>query len=200
MLKKLTLTIVMLTCALSASIPAQTTTSSEKQAAIKELVFLINGDNKTEEIMNAIIPQLQAQQDAALKSSLDNQTDLTAADKQSLYDSFASERKYSVKRLMDKMMQKLNYNELLNEISSTLLDKYYTLEEVKDLTTFYKTPTGLKSLKMMAPMMTDTMLATQEKVMPKMMVVMKEIMDEDKAEIEQKIIARKSKSKKKAGK
>jgi hypothetical protein len=89
---------------------------------------------------------------------------------------------------------------LINEISSTLLDKYYTLEEVKDLTAFYKTPTGLKSLKMMAPMMTDTMLAMQEKVMPKMMIVMKEIMDEDKAEIEQKINAKKPGRKKNASK
>ncbi len=200
MLKKLTLTIFMLTCALLAPVSAQTAVSSEKQAAIKELVFLINGDNKMEEVMNAMIPQLQAQQDAALKSSHDNQTDLTAAEKQALADTFASQRKYSVKRLMDKMMQKLNYNELINEISSTLLDKYYTLEEVKDLTAFYKTPTGLKSLKMMAPMMTDTMLAMQEKVMPKMMIVMKEIMEEDKAEIEQKINAKKPGRKKNASK
>lgn len=200
MLKKLTLTIFMLTCAFLAPASAQTAASSEKQAAIKELVFLVNGDNKVEEMMNAIVPQMQAMQDATMKSLLDEHTDLTAADKQALADSFASERKYSVKRLMDKMMQKINYNELMNEISSNLLDKYYTLEEVKDLIAFYKTPTGLKSLKMMAPMMTDTMLATQEKVMPKMMIVMKEIMDEDKAAIEQKINARKSKPKKNAGK
>lgn len=200
MLKKLTLTFFMLTCALLAPVSAQTATSSEKQAAIKELVFLINGDNKMEEMMNAVVPQMQAQQEELMKSSLDLHADLTAAEKQALADSFASERRYSVKRLMDRMMQKLNYNELMNEISYNLLDKYYTLEEVKDLTAFYKTPTGRKSLKMMAPMMTDTMLAMQEKVMPKMMIVIKEIMDEDKTEIEQRINAKKPGRKKNASK
>ncbi len=197
MLKKLALTIFMLTCALSAS--AQTTTASEKQAAIKELVFLMNGDNKMEEMMTAMVPQMQAQQDATLKSSLDERTDLTAAEKQALAESFVSDRKYSVKRLMDKMMQKLNYNELVNEITSTMLDKYYTLEEIKDLSAFYKTPTGQKALKMMAPVMTDTMTAMQERVMPKIMMVIKEMMDEDKAEIAQKINAKKPRTKKAAG-
>lgn len=200
MLKKLTLTIFMLTCALFASASAQTATPSEKQAAIKELVLLINGDNKAEEMMNAMAPQMQAQQDAMIKSMFDERADLTAAERKALEDSLLGDKKNSVKRMLDKMMQKLNYNELINEITSALLEKYYTLEEIRDLRAFYKTPTGQKSLKMMSPMMTDTMLAMQERVMPKIMLVIKEIMDEDKAEMEQKIIAKKPRPKKNSGK
>lgn len=199
MIKKLTLTTFMLTCILFASASAQTTTS-EKQAAIKELVFLINGDNKMEEMMNAMAPQLQASQDAAMKSMLDERTDLTVTERQSLEDSLINDKKYSVKRLLDKMMQRLNYNELINEIAYSIYDKYYTLEELKDLNAFFKTPTGQKSLKMMTPIMTDTMLAIQQRVMPKMMIVMKELMDEDRLEIEQKINTKKPKPKKKPGK
>lgn len=198
MLKKLALTIFLLTCALSAAASAQTAAVSEKQAAIKELVFLINGDNKMEEIMNQMVPQIQAQQDAALKSTLDERTDLTANERKSLEDSFADDRKFSVKRLMDKMLQKLDYNELISEIAYSVYDKYYTLEELRDLTAFYKSPTGQKTLKMMAPIMVDMMQAMQERVAPKMMNVIKEIIEEDKAEIAGKINARKPKQKKSA--
>lgn len=188
----------MLICALSASAAAQTAASSEKQAVIKELVFLINGDNKMEEMMNAMVPQIQAQQDAAMKSMLDQRTDLNAVERKALEDSLAVDKRYSVKRLMDKMTQKLDYNELINEIAYSVYDKYFTLEELRDLTVFYKSPTGQKSLKMMVPIMTDTMTAMQERVMPKMMLIIKEIMDEDKAEIVQKINARKPRPKKSA--
>ncbi len=198
MLKNLALTIFMLICALSASAAAQTAASSEKQAVIKELVFLINGDNKMEEMMNAMVPQIQAQQDAAMKSMLDQRTDLNAVERKALEDSLAVDKRYSVKRLMDKMTQKLDYNELINEIAYSVYDKYFTLEELRDLTVFYKSPTGQKSLKMMVPIMTDTMTAMQERVMPKMMLIIKEIMDEDKAEIVQKINARKPRPKKSA--
>lgn len=198
MLKNLALTIFMLTCALSASAAAQTAASSEKQAVIKELVFLINGDNKMEEMMNAMVPQIQAQQDAAMKSMLDQRTDLNGVERKALEDSLAVDKRYSVKRLMDKMTQKLDYNELINEIAYSVYDNYFTLEELRDLTVFYKSPTGQKSLKMMAPIMTDTMTAMQERVMPKMMLIIKEIMDEDKAEIVQKINARNPRPKKSA--
>jgi hypothetical protein len=150
--------------------------------------------------MSAMVPHMQAQQDEALKSSLSTRNDLTTAEKQALAESYANDRRYSVKRMMDKMMQKLNYNEIMTEISSALLDKYYTLEEVKDLTAFYRTPTGQKSLKVMTPMMTDTMMATQERIMPKMMLVITEMMDEDKAEIVQRINAKKPKAKRSSSK
>lgn len=200
MIKKLALTILLLTGALLAHVSAQTATSTEKQTAIKELVALINGDNKLEEIMNATIPQLQAQQDATMKSMLDERTDLNATERKALEDSLADNKKYSLKRFMDKMMQKINYNELINEIAYNVYDKYFTLEELRDLNAFYKTATGQKTLKMMAPISIDTMTAMNERVMPKMMNVIKEIMDEDKREIEQTINAKKPKQKKVRGK
>ncbi|HEX8290084.1 MAG TPA: DUF2059 domain-containing protein [Pyrinomonadaceae bacterium] len=196
MLKKLIPTIFMLTCVMFASGSAQTVVTPEKQAAIKELVALQYGDNNMEDMMKAMIPQMQAQQDATMKASLDAQTGLTAAEKQALAESIGAENKHSIKRLMDRMMQKINYNELVNEIAYSVYDKYFTLEEVKDLSAFYKSPTGQKFLKQMTPIMTDMMTMMHERVMPKMMIVIKEMMDEDKAEIEQKINARKAKPKK----
>jgi hypothetical protein len=200
MSKKLTLTIFMLICALSASISAQTAASSEKQTAIKELVFLINGDNKMEEMMNVMASQMQASQDTTAKAMLDERTDLTVTERQALEDALISDKKYSYKRFHDKFIQKFNYTELMNEISYAAFDKYYTLEEIKELTAFYKTPTGKKSIKMATAIAADTMQTVQERLMPKMMIVIEEIQEEDKAEMEQKINAKKPRPKKNAGK
>ncbi len=112
----------------------------------------------------------------------------------------AGEKKYSFKRYQDKLMQKINFNEMVNEIASTLYDKYFTLEEIRDLNAFYKSPTGQKALKTMTPIAADTMQIMQEQLMPKLMIVFKEITDEDRAEIEQKINARNPKPKKNANK
>lgn len=198
MLKKLVPTIFMLTCAMLASVSAQTAVPTEKQAAVKELVALMTVDNNLEDMMKAMVPQMQAQQDAAMKASLDAQTDLTAAEKQALADSVGAQSRMSVKRLMDKLTERLNYNEMMNEITYSIYDKHFTLAEIKDLTAFYRSPTGQKLLKTMTPIMSDTMTAMQERVMPKMMTVIKELMDEDKAEIERAINAKKPRAKKPA--
>lgn len=199
MIKKLALTIFMLACVMFASASAQTQTSDEKQAAIKELVFLINGDNKMEDLMNTLTAQMQSAQDAMFKSLLDAQTDLTAADKKELENALLGDRKNTYERLQKKLNEKLNYNEMMNELASASFDKYYTLEDIRELITFYKSPVGQKAIKIMPTVMAESMQAVQEKLMPKMLIVIKEIEDENKAELEQKINARKPRPKKNDG-
>lgn len=197
MLKKITLTVFMMTCALFIPVSAQTGASFEKQVALKELVSVINSNNKIENYMNAFYANIQASQDAATKFTLDERTDLTAEERKSIEDSLiASNKKYSMKRFSDKLMQKLNYNQMMSEIMYTIYDKYFTLEEIKNLNLFYKTPTGQKTLKLMSPMAVESMQLTQEHLLPKMQIIIKELMDEDRLEIEQKIDAVKSKPKK----
>lgn len=189
-----------MTFALLASASAQTEASSEKQASIKELIYIINGDNKAEELVNIMTAQMQASQDATIKTILDERTDLTVNERKSIENSLINDKKNSLKRFQDRLMQKLNYNALINEVAYNVYDKYYTLEEIKDLNAFYKTPTGQKSLKVMTPIMSDTMQMIQERLLPKIPIIIKELQEEDRLEIEQKINARKPKPKKKASK
>lgn len=195
MLRKLTLTIFMLACALAMTASAQTDAAAEKQAAIKELVALINGDNKATDIVNIMTAQIRQTEDATVKAMLDERPDLTAAERRSIEDALLKDRQDSVKRYQDKLMEKLNYNETINEIAAAAYDKYYTLEEIRDLSQFYKSPTGQKTLKLMSPIAADTMRAMQERILPKIPIILKEIEDEDRLEIQKKINARKPKPK-----
>lgn len=199
MLKNFALTIFMLAFVLLAQASAQTAAMTEKQTAIKELVALINNDNKAEDLVNAMSAQMESAQDATIKAVLDERSDLTAADRKEIEAMLLSDRKNSVKRFQDKLMQKLEFQKMIDEISQIVYDKHYTLEEIRDLTAFYKTPTGQKSLKMITPVMTDSMQLVQERLLPKLPIVIREIQDEDRREIEQKINARKPKPKKNAG-
>jgi hypothetical protein len=200
MVKKLTLTIFMLTCSLLAPASAQTGASSEKQTVLKEFVFLMNGDNKVEETMSALTAQAQASQEATAKSLLDERTDLTAAERQSLENALISDKKNSFKHFFDKLMRRINYNEIMNEILYISYDKHFTLEEIKELNAFYKTPTGQKSIKTTPAIAADMMQMIHERLMPKMQIIMKELQDEERLEIEQKINAKKPRPKKKAAK
>ncbi len=200
MLKKFTLTFFIISFALIVQVTAQTEVSTEKQTAIQELVTLINGDNKAEEMVNAMSRQMDSIREAAVNSVLDERADLTAAEKETLRQSLISKQKESAKRFQEKLLQKLNYNQMINEIAAIVYDKHYTLEEIRELTVFYKTPTGQKTLKTMAPIMTDTMQLIQERLIPKIPVIIKELQDEEKQEIEREVNAKKPKTKKSASK
>jgi hypothetical protein len=95
------------------------------------------------------------------------------------------------KRVSGKFMEKLNYKEMTNEISLTLYDKYYSFDEIKDLIVFYKSPTGQKTLKTMKPLLNESMSMTQERLLPKLPGIIREIQEEEKLEIDRRINAKK---------
>ena len=198
MINKFALTILMLTGVFFASATAQNPAHSEKQIAVKELVAMINGNDQTEQMMNAMNVQMELIRDTTAESLLNERTDLTSEERKSLESSIKSDPKLSVKRFHAKLLQKLNLKEVMDEFAYDLYDKYYTIEEIKDLVNFYKTPTGRKSLQMVSVIGADTMQRMQERLMPQMQIVIKEITEEDKLEIERKINAEKPKPKKNA--
>lgn len=195
MLKKMILTVLLCAGALLIEADAQTSVAPEKLTAIKELVALINADNKVEDLMTLVSQQMDASSRATFKALLDERTDLTAAERKAIEDSYYAEREASLKRFREKFIQKLNLSVMMEEISVAIYDKHYTLEEIRDLLAFYKTPTGKKSLRMMGAIMNDSMQAFNERMLPKIPIIIKEIEDDIRREAEEKINAAKPRPK-----
>jgi hypothetical protein len=200
MLKKITLTIFMIAFALIAQANAQTEIAPEKQTAVKELVSLINADNQAETMVGLLTAQMDSMREPIIDAVLKERTDLSAAERQTVRELLLADQNNAEKRFQEKLMQKINFTEMINEISMIVYDKYYTLDEIKELTAFYKTPTGQKTLKNMTPLMTDTLKLTQERVISKIPVVLKELEDEEKQEIERQVNAKKPRPKKSVSK
>lgn len=193
MIKRFTLLCLALLFAFSAQGFAQNEISPAKRAAIRELMALINAENKAEDVVRIMTSQLETTRDETIQKILDSRSDLTETDRKSLEEMFSGERAEATRNFQDKLMRKINFTELVGEMSAAVYDKYYTLEEIRDLINFYKTPTGQKSLRLMTPIFNETMKQMQEKLIPKIPVVIRELQEEDKAEIERKINAKKPK-------
>jgi hypothetical protein len=185
----------MLACVLFVQASAQTAASNEKQAAIKELVAIMNGAQNAEEMTQMITAQMEESRITTIKTMLDDRADLTAQEKAAIESSIAADSKSAFKRFQDKLAQKLDYNTLIVEIVSVSYDKHYTLAEIKDLLAFYKSPTGQKTVKLMPVIAQETMQQVQIRLMPKLPIIIRELMDEDRRELEQKINAGKPKPK-----
>jgi len=200
MLNKLLITILMVSCGFVAQAAAQTETSisPEKHAAIRELIGLINVDNKADKIVEVFEQQMSGARAALITSVLDERADLTNTEKASLRDTLTAKQEEYTKRFREKLIEKLNYNQMVEEIGEIVYDKYYTLEEIRDLVAFYKTPTGQKSLKVMTPLLTDSLKLTYERMVPKIPVIMDELKNEEKVEMQKELNQRKPRAKKTA--
>lgn len=185
-MKKITLLIAVVMLFAFQTIKAQNEISAEKRQAIKDLIALINKDNNSEELFRVLMTQMEESNAEIIKSILDERTDLTQAERKDLEKQLVDNYKNQSKVFQDKLMQKLDYNAMTEEIMTTVYDKYYTLEEINDLIVFYKSPTGQKTLRTMQPLMIDTFKLTQEKLGPKILSVIQEIRGEQRREIAKK--------------
>ncbi|MBX7173764.1 MAG: DUF2059 domain-containing protein [Pyrinomonadaceae bacterium] len=166
------------------SINAQTEISPEKMKAIKELNQLVTQENKADDFAKAMSAQFSVLNEELIKISLAERKEIVPAEKVVLEKKLVEASQKYQKQFVDKLIEKVDYNKMIEEISITVYAKYYSLEEINDLIAFYKTPTGQKTLKVMQPMMLESMRLTQERLTPKIMAVMDELKGE-----QQKLIA-----------
>ncbi|WP_158602529.1 DUF2059 domain-containing protein [Proteiniphilum sp. X52] len=124
-MKKLFL-LSILTIAFTASVVAQ-----DKLSDIKHLLELINSEQMSQNMLNAMIPALKQQ----IASQVKENSAKEKIDK--MMDALTNEMMEEVKELT----HKLNSVELVN-----IYDKHFTQEEIKDLIEFYESPTGKKIL------------------------------------------------------
>jgi hypothetical protein len=198
MIKKLTLTLFLSAFVLLAQANAQNTVAPEKQAAIKEISTLMNADNQFEQLVDVFSAQMDETRRLTIKAIVDERTDLSAADKKQLVDSLLTNDNAAAKKYRERLMAKIDYRAMMDEMLLVVYDKFFTLEELKDLLVFYKSPTGQKMVRLMPDIAAESMKVTQTKLLPKLMDAMKEIEQEDRREIEQKIEAKKPRARKPA--
>ena len=71
-------------------------------------------------------------------------------------------------------------NRMLNEDMVLIYDKYFNQEEINDIISFYKTPSGHKWIKSTPEITKELMTVMMQKYMPEIQKAMKEKAEENK--------------------
>jgi hypothetical protein len=160
--------------------PKQTITP-EKRAAIAELLETMDVKKNALALINSMVeaegkelPELTWE---AISSNKEIQ-DLTPAEREDLKKTLRDNVIRDSQRIRDLIFKKIDLAALIEEISYTLYDKYYSEGEIKDLTAFYKSPTGRKTLEVMPNLISESMTSTITALKPKMAEIMTELRDE----------------------
>ena len=83
-MKKITLLVAVIMLFAFQAVKAQNEISPEKRQAIKDLISLINKDNKSEDLFKAMMFQMEEMNVEIIKTILDERTDLTQAERKNL--------------------------------------------------------------------------------------------------------------------
>lgn len=148
MLKKITLTILLLTCAFADSTRAQTDAAAEKRLVVREFYKLMNPDANTIDLNNLINVQAEETGKTLVAFVSSEYRQLSAEQLKTLNDIVLKNQKEISKRLRDKLTPQFNFDKYVDEVFEAFYDEYFTLDEIKTAPVFHKTSAGKKMFTM----------------------------------------------------
>jgi hypothetical protein len=154
-----------------------------KQAAIKELLAAIDAQKLVGAIANSA--QMQAKQlvPAILSDALSENKSLNDKQKQAAVPTL---QKNAVPKLVDSAGQVFATDSFRNDAMQAQYEaygKYYTTQEIKDLTTFYKSPTGRKFIEVQDQVGRDVVNGLMQKYMPQSIKATRDQADKEVASV-----------------
>ncbi len=138
---------------------APVTVTPEMRAAIKELLDTSKFRDSLSQTYQGLVPSLPAQMAQMLNSEIQKNQKLSEDQKKQVRErlnkSFDAAAKSGIAILQDPKM----VDEIVEKVYP-IYAKYFTLAEIKQLTAFYKSPVGAKSITTMPLVVGDTMRST----------------------------------------
>ena len=149
--------------------------SQEKRALIKELLEITEATKNAEQIMDSMVrSELPNLVSAVLKNAPNLDSDRPEIQKQ-----FSEIVSRMVGKYRDRVIKKIDVNQLIEQVSYPIYDKYFTESELRDIIGFYKSSTGKKAISLMPQIFNDSFQRTNEILLPQMSRIMTEIITEE---------------------
>jgi hypothetical protein len=179
-IKRFLLTMALLVFGLTMTASAQGNISPEKRALIKEMLAVTGLQKAVDTMMAAMLEQLEKDEPKRIAERVDDIQGLTPQEREKMVRELTEDSARFNKRYGELIKQKINLSELLEQVSISIFDKYFTEDDLKDLIVFYKSPVGVKIIQMMPQMIVDISIKTDEAMRPKMREIFNQIMEEEK--------------------
>jgi uncharacterized protein len=149
--------------------------SQEKRALIKELLELTESSKNAQQIMDAMV---RAELPKLVSTILQNVPSLDS-DRPETQKKLSDIVSRMASKYRDRVIKKIDVNQLIDQVSYPIYDKYFTTSELRDIIGFYNSATGKKAIAVLPQVVGDSMKRTNEILLPKMTSIMTEIIAEE---------------------
>ena len=174
---------LLLTVSICPGAKAQDEIKPEKRALIKELYLATRADKLAESFTNMILTQMERDLPKRLSESPEMQH-VRSKDRQQAQTALVESSARVFRRFKELMPERINFTEVMEQMFYPIYDKFFTETELKDLVTFYKSPTGQKSIGVMPQLMQAAMQRSSQALNGKVTDLVTEVLEEEKKNIE----------------
>ncbi len=143
----------------------------DARAAIKDLIETTRTRDNLSKAFQAMSQSLAPQMAQAMNISIENNASLSAEQKQKVRANMTTPFDNAVKEAVTMLTDPKVVDESIERMYP-IYAKYYTPDEIRQITAFYKTPVGTKSLTAMSQVINESMAAGFSVVQPRLNALM----------------------------
>lgn len=178
------------------TVAAKQAINPEIRALIAELLEVTESRKTALAIYNSMLDQQETQMPDVIWQGLANNKEiqgLSSDEKEELRKQMLQTSTLMSKRLRELFSKRVDFAQIVEDISYELYSKYFTEAEIKDLVTFYKSPTGKKSMSVAPKMFSESISITAERIKPELLAIVSELTNEESERIRKELQTRISK-------
>ena len=168
----------------------------EKRALIKELLETTDARKTAMSIYKSIIEQEESQLPDLVwqaVSGIKEVQALTPAQQQELRKQVTKESARMSQRIKELFSERIDFAQVVEDLSYVLYNKYFTAAEIRDLISFYRSSTGKKTIEVMPSLFAESMSQTLVVIKPKLADIVTELTNEEMNRIRKDLEARQPK-------
>lgn len=153
---------------------AQPALNAEKLALIKEFLVVTNAKKMAADSSDMMLGLQASETQKLIDSLIDEDKSLSPEMKADVRRIAEASAEKSNARVREFFSKRMDLGELIEEVSIPVYDKHFTEQQMRDLITFYKTPTGKRMIEVTPQLTMELMTAMMGKMIPKLQEFMKE--------------------------
>lgn len=153
--------------------------SNRKKQLIQELIELTGGEKLFRQVSQVTAAQLQQDFQAIIESIPTESIGVSAAQKQELLQTLSQDINRIANLYNQRLMEKINFNQIIDNVYYPLYDKYYTEEDLQAMIDFYQTPTGKKTIDVMPQLLQESIQRVSQIIQPQATQIFQEIFEQE---------------------
>ncbi|WP_413168213.1 DUF2059 domain-containing protein [Capilliphycus salinus ALCB114379] len=153
--------------------------SESKRQLIEEFLELTGGERTFRQVSEAMLSQMEQQFGAMLSSDLAGAEQLSPQERQRIVANLSQEMNRITQKYNRLFLERVDYQQIVEEVYYPLYDKYFTEEDLRVLIDFYKSPTGQKTIEVMPQLLQESIQRTTQVIGPTITGIMQEIIAEE---------------------
>jgi uncharacterized protein len=162
--------------------------SPEKRALIKEFLEAIDIKKTSRAVFDATFNQMMQRMPETMWEAISASKDvqqMSGVEQQRLRDALKERTVLIAQKMKERLTQRLDFDQMMEDISTQIYAKYFNETELKDIIAFYKSQTGKRTLEVMPNLFAESMSASYERMSPILKDLETEITRDEAAKLDE---------------